>query len=70
MSGGRYQHAYRKLDDFIEELESDIELNKYGFDDETIAGLKRILANTRQTQKEMKAAEWLMSGDVSSLEIL
>lgn len=71
MSGGSFDYACRRVEDFAEELRAKIanngKENDYGekceFSAETIARLQSIVEDAERTAKLMKAAEWLYSGD-------
>lgn len=71
MSGGAFDYAYRRVEDFAEELRAKIanngKENDYGekcvFSPQTIALLQSIAEDAERTAKLMKAAEWLYSGD-------
>ena len=71
MSGGSFDYAYRRVEQFAEDLRAKIadngKENDYGekceFSPETIALLQVIAEDAERTAKLMKAAEWLYSGD-------
>ena len=71
MSGGSFDYAYRRVEQFAEDLRAKIadngKENDYGekceFSPETIALLQSIVEDAERTAKLMKAAEWLYSGD-------
>ncbi len=71
MSGGAFNYACRRVEDFAEELRAKIanngKENDYGekceFSAETITRLQSIVEDAERTAKLMKAAEWLYSGD-------
>ena len=71
MSGGAFNYACRRVEDFAEELRAKIanngKENDYGekceFSAQTIARLQSIVEDAERTAKLMKAAERLYSGD-------
>lgn len=73
MSGGSFDYAYGRVDQFADELglrldqhdkvEWGYQPNK--FEPATLAKLREIEALARHTAKLMKEAEWLYSGDTS-----
>ena len=71
MSGGSFNYAYGRVEQFAEELRTKIanngKENDYGekceFSAQTIARLQSIVEDAERTAKLMKAAEWLYSGD-------
>jgi len=71
MSGGAFNYACRRVEDFAEELRAKIadngKENDYGekceFSAETITLLQAVVEDADRTAKLMKAAEWLYSGD-------
>lgn len=74
MSGGSFDYAYGRVDQFADELGVRLDehdrKNEYGetpydFEPATLAKLREIEALARHTAKMMKEAEWLYSGDTS-----
>lgn len=74
MSGGSFDYAYFRADQFADELGLKIdntdEVNDWGekpyqFEPATLAKLREIEKLARYTAKLMKEAEWLYSGDTS-----
>jgi hypothetical protein len=74
MSGGSFNYAYTKVDQFVEKLDS--KLNRidykdqygskpYEFDPKTLEKIKEIRDLADYTAKLMKEVEWLYSGDTS-----
>lgn len=66
MSGGHYQYAYRRVEDFTEELErevGDVGAMSY-MPPECVAKLKDIASISTRTAALMKEVEWLMSDDI------
>lgn len=71
MSGGSFDYAYSRVEQFAEELRAKIANNgkendhgeKCEFSAQTIARLQSIVEDAERTAKLMKAAEWLYSGD-------
>ena len=71
MSGGAFNYACRRVEDFAEDLRAKIANNgkeddygdKLGFSPQTITLLQSIAEDAERTAKLMKAAEWLYSGD-------
>ena len=74
MSGGSFDYAYGRVDQFADELgvrlDKHAKSNEYGetpynFEPATREKLREIEALARHTAKMMKEAEWLFSGDTS-----
>lgn len=71
MSGGSFDYAYSRVNDFADELGLKLDKNdvedgdgwKVGFNVSTVAKLREIEALARRTAALMKEAEWLYSGD-------
>jgi len=71
MSGGHFEYAYHRVEDFAEQLKRDIAKNKIkdefgyvrNYSDETIKNLKAVEKLARLTGQLMYNAEWLLSGD-------
>ena len=74
MSGGSFNYAYKKVEDFAYLLSEKISSNKtkdrwgcaYDFRDEVIAKMVEIEGQARKTAKLMREVEWLYSGDHGS----
>lgn len=74
MSGGSFDYAYYKAEQFADDLANYIadadKVNEWGespykFEPVTLAKLREIEKLARYTAKLMKEAEWLYSGDTS-----
>jgi hypothetical protein len=65
MSGGHYNYAYIKTDQFAESLSDDLAnpIERSGLPEDVIAKLRTISALASYTAKLMKEAEWLFSND-------
>ena len=72
MSGGSFDYAYGRVEQFTEELgvrlDGHDQKNEYGetpyaFEPATLAKLREIERMARKTAALMKEAEWLYSGD-------
>jgi len=83
MSGGHFNYAYARVNDFCDQMEIDLarqgQPTKYdmvayeSFPPQVEVELKRILSMAQETAELMRAAEWYLSsdyGDDSFLETL
>ena len=69
VSGGSFNYAYSRVQDFAEELERRIERNDSGdcapgLDGNVIDELTTLAAHARALAVKMRAAEWLYSHDI------
>ena len=72
MSGGSFDYAFHKVNDFIEQLKQEIKINNIqdsdgyarNFSDETINELQGICKSLTLMSSLMKDVEWLYSGDI------
>lgn len=69
VSGGSFNYAYSRVQDFAEELERRIERNNsgdcaHGLDGNVIDELTAIASDARAMAVRMRAAEWLYSHDI------
>ena len=73
MSGGSFNYAYSRLNDFADEAEAKVAENGvpdrwgdcYNMPDEVLAEMRQMSQEARSLAKRMRAAEWLYSGDIS-----
>ena len=65
MSGGSFNYAYNKVQDFCDELQQRLDENEEGFDVETQCDLADICTHAHFLAEIMKEVEWLYSGDTS-----
>lgn len=71
MSGGSFDYAYSRVQNFSDELSNKLDRNdvedgyswKVGFSAETVAKLREVERLARRTAALMKEVEWLYSGD-------
>lgn len=77
MSGGHFNYAYRRVEDFCESLSGELWKIKnkesgeeYGFSEKTIKILYRDLENCVELTKRMRDIEWVFSGDSSESILL
>jgi hypothetical protein len=73
MSGGSFNYAYNRVNEFAEELEDRIirrfEKNRWGeepydYNDETIDHMREIVIEAKRFAEVMRAVEWLYSCDI------
>lgn len=71
MSGGAFDYAYRRVEDFADDL-TDWTGKAESIDSsaEVEAALYAICADARRTAALMRAAEWLASGDYGEEDFL
>lgn len=62
MSGGHFDYAYQRVQNFADDLES--QLGEYDENSEMYDALRAVMITSRYTARMMKAAEWLYSGDI------
>jgi len=78
MSGGSFNYAYSRVQDFAEELAIKIEGNDvrdtwgdaYCFPSHVIAELSKLAADAKAIADRMRAAEWLYSHDIGEESFL
>lgn len=63
MSGGSFDYAYTRVEQFTDALKDMIQENPEGFKPVVMAKLREIAMLTEYTAKFMKETEWLYSGD-------
>lgn len=59
MSGGHFDYAYQKVNNFADELESQLDR----FEGEARDALRAVVITARYNARMMKEAEWLYSSD-------
>lgn len=70
MSGGSFNYAYSKVEQFVDALEEKMQdfkaqdIEDYSFDEETNVELVKISQELRHSARLMKLIEWLYSGDI------
>lgn len=72
MSGGSFNYAYARLNDFADEAEMKIAANNapnrwgecYGMPAPVLAEMRQMVKEARALAIRMRAAEWLYSGDI------
>jgi len=65
MSGGHFDYQQNRLSYIAEELEDEIELNTYGYSENTIKCFKETVSALRRTYEMVRRVDWLLSGDDS-----
>lgn len=66
MSGGSFEYAFHKVENFIDDLNIRIQqLKAEGDSDINIESRERFVAHLRLVAEAMKAIEWVDSGDCS-----
>lgn len=73
MSGGSFNYAYSRLNDFADEAEMKIATNNapnrwgecYGMPQPVLTEMSKMVKEARALAIRMHAAEWLYSGDIS-----
>jgi len=70
MSGGSFDYAYFRAEQFAEELKDKLQNEKHDWSEATVRKLKEIAELVGNASVLMKEAEWLYSGDTGEQTFL